>query len=101
MGAFRQWSLFAEVALLFAAATLSAQPATPPENLYTQSHAAMGTVFTIECYATDSDTADRILTAAFDEIDRVEALLSNYQPSSELSRISREAGAGPVVTDPR
>ncbi len=60
----------------------------------------MGTVFTIECYATDSDTADRILTAAFDEIDRVEGLLSNYQPSSELSRISREAGAGPVVTDP-
>ena len=100
MGAFRQWSQFAVPALLFAAATLSAQPATPPETLYTQTHAAMGTVFTIECYAPDSDTADRILTAAFDEIDRVEALLSNYQPSSELSRISREAGDGPVVTDP-
>jgi len=100
MGAPRQWSLFAEIALLLAAATLSAQSAAPPETLYTQSHPAMGTVFTIECYAPDSDTADRILTAAFDEIDRVEALLSNYQPSSELSRISRQAGDGPVVTDP-
>jgi len=37
---------------------------------------------------------------AFEEIDRLEALLSNYRPSSELSRISREAGSIPVVTDP-
>src|ERR1700743_2165144 len=100
MGLFRQWSLFAEIALLFAAATLSAHSLVPTENLYTQTHPAMGTVFTIQCYAPDSDTADRILTAAFDEIDRIEALLSNYQASSELSRISREGGDGPVVTDP-
>jgi FAD:protein FMN transferase len=96
----RHRSLFAAVALLIAAATLSAQPATLPETLYTQSHPAMGTVFTIKLYAPNPDTADRLMTAAFDEIDRVEALLSNYQPSSELSRISREAGDGPVVTDP-
>jgi len=32
------------------------------------------------------------MNLAFDEIDRIEALLSNYRPSSELSRISREAG---------
>jgi len=100
MRTFRRWSLIAEVALLFATATLSAQPATLPENLYTQSHLAMGTIFTIKLYAPDPDTADRIITATFEEIDRVEALLSNYQPSSELSRISREAGNGPVVTDP-
>ena len=31
---------------------------------------------------------------AFDEIDRIEALLSNYRPSSELFRISRDAGSG-------
>ena len=100
MRAPRQCSLFAEVAFLFTLATLSAQPAIPSENLYTQSHPAMGTVFTIKLYAPGPDSADRIMTAAFDEIDRVEALLSNYQPSSELSRISREAGDGPVVTDP-
>ena len=60
----------------------------------------MGTVFTIECYMPDRDSADRVLNAAFEEIARLEALLSNYQPSSELSRISREAESGPVVTDP-
>jgi thiamine biosynthesis lipoprotein len=79
---------------------LSAQPSKPSETLYTESRPAMGTVFTIECYMPDRDSADRVMDAAFEEIARLEALLSNYQPSSELSRISREAGDGPVVTDP-
>jgi thiamine biosynthesis lipoprotein len=60
----------------------------------------MGTVFTIECYMSDRESADQVMDAAFEEISRLEALLSNYQPSSELSRVSREAGDGPVVTDP-
>src|SRR5580658_8323168 len=100
MRAFRHRSLFTAIALLSAASTLSPQATASSEALYTQSHPAMGTVFTIQCYMPDPDSADRIMTAAFEEIDRVEALLSNYQPSSELSRISREAGDRPVVTDP-
>ncbi len=60
----------------------------------------MGTIFTIDLYAADQATADQDMTLAFNEIDRLEALLSNYRPTSELSRISREAGSGPVVTDP-
>ncbi len=60
----------------------------------------MGTIFTIDLYAPDQATADQDMTLAFNEIDRLEALLSNYRPSSELSRISREAGSGPVTTDP-
>lgn len=60
----------------------------------------MGTIFAIDLYAPNQSTADQDMTAAFNEIDRLEALLSNYRPSSELSRISREAGSGPVVTDP-
>jgi thiamine biosynthesis lipoprotein len=60
----------------------------------------MGTEFTIDLYATDQSTAEQEANVAFDEVDRLEALLSNYRPSSELSRISRDAGSGPVVTDP-
>ena len=60
----------------------------------------MGTIFTIDLYVADQATAEQDMDLAFDEIDRLEALLSNYRPSSELSRISREAGAAPVVTDP-
>jgi thiamine biosynthesis lipoprotein len=90
--------------LLFAAAKMRAQTAaaafTPGETLYTESRPAMGTIFTIECYMPDAESADRVLNAAFEEIARLEALLSNYQPTSELSRISLEAGDGPVITDP-
>jgi thiamine biosynthesis lipoprotein len=100
MRVFRPWSLFAEVALLVGAATVLAQSMTSSEALYIESRPAMGTVFTIQCYMPDPDSADQIMNAAFEEIARVEALLSNYQSSSELSRISREAGEGPVVTDP-
>jgi FAD:protein FMN transferase len=74
--------------------------AAPPEHLYEGSHTAMGTVWTIRCYAQNRETADIFLSDAFEEVDRLDALLSNYRPSSELSRISREAGSGPVVTDP-
>jgi thiamine biosynthesis lipoprotein len=60
----------------------------------------MGTLFTIDLYAVDEDAADHAMSVAFDEVDRLDALLSNYRPSSELSRISREAGRGAVTTDP-
>ena len=60
----------------------------------------MGTVFTIDVYARDEATAEHWTEDAFDEVDRIEELLSNYRPASELSRIDREAAAGPVVTDP-
>jgi FAD:protein FMN transferase len=99
LGAFR-WSLIAEAALVFGVATLTAQPTKSSETLYTESRPAMGTIYTIKCYMADRESADEVMNAAFEEIARVEALLSNYQPSSELSRISREAGDGPVVTDP-
>lgn len=38
--------------------------------------------------------------AAFDEVHRLDALLSNYKPDSEWSRINREAASGPVAVSP-
>lgn len=75
-------------------------PAQSSPSLFHAEHAAMGTRFTMDLYAPDQGTADRWSSEAFDEVDRLEALLSNYQPTSELSRISREAGEHPVTTDP-
>ena len=74
--------------------------APPAETRFHLSHAAMATEFTIDLYANDQSTAEQEANLAFDEIDRLEDLLSNYRPSSELSRISRDAGKAPVVTDP-
>ncbi len=75
-------------------------PADSGLKLFHEVHQAMGSEFSIDLYAPDQETAERWIEASFEEIDRIEDLLSNYRPTSELSRISREAGKGPVTTDP-
>src|SRR5271156_4833264 len=71
-----------------------------PLTLFHDVHRAMGSEFSIDLYAPNQETADRWMQLSFEEVDRIERLLSNYHPSSELSRISREAGTHPVTTDP-
>jgi FAD:protein FMN transferase len=75
------------------------QPQAQPTRFHL-SHKAMGTEFTIDLYASDEAAAGHAANLAFEEVDRLDELLSNYRASSELSRIGREAGAGPVTTDP-
>jgi thiamine biosynthesis lipoprotein len=88
--------------LLLAGATLFAQstPLRQEPQLFSINHPAMGTTFTLYLYATNKDRADAEAAPVFEEIDRIEDLLSNYRESSELSRINREAGQGIVTTDP-
>jgi thiamine biosynthesis lipoprotein len=77
------------------------RPLSPQETeLYTQSQQAMGTVFTIYLYTKSEQRADAIFAMAFEEIQRVDQTLSNYNPQSELSRINRLAGHEEVTTDP-
>jgi len=83
-----------------AAVCIVPSSAQPTLQRFHQTHPAMGTIFAVDLYVADQVTAEQDMDLAFDEIDRLEALLSNYRPSSELSRISREAGSAPVVTDP-
>ena len=51
----------------------------------------MGVPWTISIYAADQPTGGRAITAAFAEILRLERVLSNYEPASELSRLSARA----------
>jgi thiamine biosynthesis lipoprotein len=71
-----------------------------PMGRYQKVHAAMGTEFTIFVYADSESDADTICESAFEEVDRIEQLLSNYRESSELSRINRNAANAAVTTDP-
>jgi thiamine biosynthesis lipoprotein len=87
------------IILMTAIFNLVAMAQSAPQFFH-QTHAAMGTEFSIDLYTRNQSNADQIMALAFDEIDRIEALLSNYRPSSELSRISREAANGGVTTDP-
>ncbi len=60
----------------------------------------MGTTYTLLLYGRTEQAARDEADKAFAVVDDVEALLSNYQPQSELSRINRHAYAAPVTTDP-
>jgi FAD:protein FMN transferase len=73
--------------------------ASPAAERYEASHDSMGTVFTIVAYGPDREALVRASNAAFDEIDRLDAQMSNYRPDSELSRINRLAASQPVVVE--
>jgi thiamine biosynthesis lipoprotein len=74
--------------------------AATPDSLYHEARPAMGTTVEVYLYAPNSARAAELLEAVFEEIERVEAALSNYRPTSELSRINATAAAAPVTTDP-
>lgn len=70
------------------------------ERVYTLRHEAMAATWTLYVYAADEGRAAAAGDAVFEEVDRLEELLSNYRESSELSRINRLAGRETVTTDP-
>lgn len=75
-------------------------PTVKAQDRFRETHAAMGTIFTLDVYASNESTAAQVADDAFEVIDRVEDELSNYKSSSELSRISRDAGSAAITTDP-
>lgn len=60
----------------------------------------MGTTYWLYVYATSASRASDEAAKAFAIVDDADALLSNYKPQSELSRINDHAYAEPVTTDP-
>ncbi len=57
----------------------------------------MGTIVTLTAVASDEATGQRALTAGFQEVRRLEQLLSTWIPASELSQVNRAAGQAPVT----
>ena len=60
----------------------------------------MACEYAIEAYSEDANSLPGIVDAAFDEVDRIDRLMSHYQAESPLSRINREAGQHPVAVEP-
>ena len=86
--------------LAFVGEAQQPREARPVPHLFTFSHPAMATTFTLFLYGKDAAQASAVSDEVFDEVDRVEQLLSNYRDSSELSRINQNAGSEAVTTDP-
>lgn len=56
----------------------------------------MGTIVEISVAAQDEDAAFHAIKAAFSEMERIEREMSFFREESELSRLNRLAGRGPV-----
>lgn len=61
----------------------------------------MGTVYTVAAYGADADFLAEVINEAFEEVDGLDAQMSNYKPESELSRINRDAAREEVLVEPR
>ena len=64
---------------------------------FTFSQPHMGTVFRIVLYAESGEVAKRASDAAFTRIAELNGVMSDYIPTSELSRLSKTSGSGQWV----
>jgi FAD:protein FMN transferase len=60
---------------------------------------SMGCAYAIDAYGPDAATLPHTVNEAFDEVDRIDRLMSHYRPDSPLSRINREAARHPVPVE--
>ena len=85
--------------LAFAFSTFAAGAA---EERFVFEKAEMGVPLRITLYAADEASARAATDAAFERVEVLNSILSDYDPDSELSRLSRTSGEGravPVSTD--
>ncbi|HHT9134848.1 MAG TPA: FAD:protein FMN transferase [Candidatus Avalokitesvara rifleensis] len=71
-----------------------------PQELLKETRLIMGTYADISVYGSDKENAAQAIKEAFEEMERLDGLMSNYKSSSELSRINREASRAPTKCAP-
>lgn len=70
-----------------------------PTHILLRQRRAMATMFEAIVHGEDEEHLDAVASALFEEIDRVERLLSRFDRSSEVARINREAFDRAVKVD--
>jgi thiamine biosynthesis lipoprotein len=87
-----RWSRLGCASLLLALFTASS--AAAPElavQMFHKSKYTMGTVFDVVVYDTSSTHAEQAMDAALEEIVRLDWVMSDYKPASELSKLNLSA----------
>ena len=74
-----------------------AAPKTSQLELFAFEEPHMGTLFRIKLYAPDEEAARLAATAAFDRIEELDRICSDYIPDSELNRLERSPAGEPVA----
>ena len=59
----------------------------------------MGSVFQITLVAPDSVSAQQSINKAIAEIERIENLISEWQPQTQVSQVNQNAGIMPIKVD--
>lgn len=85
--------------LLLLLASLPRSPllAQNPPKRYEFSHPQMGAVFRLIFYAENDSLAERAAHTVFDRVDSLNAVMTDYQPDSELMRLCDKAGTDEKV----
>jgi thiamine biosynthesis lipoprotein len=81
---------------------LAAGQTSPSVNLLRleKSADAMGSTYSIAIYGIDRIAMEAAVDAAFDEVHRLDDMLSNYKPDSQWSEVNRYAAERPVKVSP-
>ena len=83
--------------LMMGSGCVGLSPASgPPSVVVKRTQIHMGTLVSITAVAPTDQAANRAINAGFQEVKRLEQLLSTWIPSSELSRVNASAGIKPV-----
>ncbi len=76
------------------------EPSQQDLQVYQRSQPMMGTNFHIQVVSDDSQEAAQAMEAAFAEVHRVEALISEWRGDSELSEVNRRGAEEAVAVGP-
>lgn len=95
----RQYRFAWILVTLVGAACLAFAPAAAAEWVRAD-EAIMGTAIQVELWHEDRDVGARAASAVMDEMRRIDALMSTYKSTSELSRINATAAKGAVAVGP-
>jgi len=88
------------ILLLFSFILILHPPSSQSSNLFKYHQVAMGTVIEITLIADDEEAANKASLQAFQEIKRIETLMSPWLDSSDVTRINRSAGKERVKVSP-
>lgn len=86
--------------LLFALSACRTLALSEPPIVAKRAQMQMGTIVQITAVAPTEAVAQQAVTSGFQEIRRLEELLSTWIPTSELSRVNEAAGREPVNVSP-
>ena len=86
--------------VLVAGCTKPAPSGTPSARLVERTFASMGTELRLSAWTADEAGAEAAFEAVFQEMDRLEGLLSNWRPKSEVEQLNAAAGKQPIRVGP-